>query len=294
MKQLTIMLVIVLCACSSFGQTNNKSAILYGKTEISALTTEPYSKWYDSTYQAYQPNEKIINKIKSEGVRDVRVEIYYGTWCGDSRREVPRMMKVLDVVGIKNTSISLIALGGNDSLYKQSPAGEETGKGIFRVPVMIVYKNGKEAGRINEYPAMSLEQDLLLILSGKPYMPNYKTFALVNEWLTTGALTDKNTSMRGLAMQLKSLTGSEHELNSLGYVFLKQHKKAEALRIFQLNALLYPESANVASSLGEGYLENGDVKMAIATLERSLLLNKDAELLKEILTVLYKAKGYAQ
>jgi predicted Zn-dependent protease len=90
---------------------------------------------------------------------------------------------------------------------------------------------------------------------------------------------------------LKWLACGESELNSLGYLLLKHNRAAEALRLFQVNATLYPESANVISSLGEGYLKNGDSKNAIIQLERSLELNKEPQLIKEILQLLYEAKG---
>ena len=70
----------------------------------------------------------------------------------------------------------------------------------------------------------------------------------------------------------------------------KQDKKKEALKIFQVNYNLFPESSTINSSLGEGYYENGDYKKAIVSLERSLELNKDPKTTKEILTILYKAK----
>ena len=41
-------------------------------------------------------------------------------------------------------------------------------KGIFRVPTVIVYRNGIEVNRINEFPALSLEHDLYAILNGQP------------------------------------------------------------------------------------------------------------------------------
>jgi len=106
-----------------------------------------------------------------------------------------------------------------------------------------------------------------------------------------GALADKNISTMGLAGQLKQLVSGENELNALGYVWLKQGRKEEALKIFHVNAHLYPESANVISSLGEGYYKNGDTKNAIKFMERALELNKDPRQLKEILELLYAVKG---
>jgi tetratricopeptide (TPR) repeat protein len=137
---------------------------------------------------------------------------------------------------------------------------------------------------------LSLEKDLLGIFNSQAYAPNYHSFKTVLGWLNDGSLIDENTSTRGLAEQLRTLVANEHELNSLGYLLLKQGKKKEALKIFQVNYNLYPESSNIASSLGEGYFENADYKKAVALLERSLELNKDPAGLKDILPLLYRAK----
>jgi tetratricopeptide (TPR) repeat protein len=131
---------------------------------------------------------------------------------------------------------------------------------------------------------------MLGILTNQPYTPNYHSFYVVQQWMNDGSLTDENISIAGLAEQLRTLISSERELNSLGYLLLKQDKKKEALKIFQVNYNLFPESSTINSSLGEGYYENGDYKKAIVSLERSLELNKEPKAVKEILVILYKAK----
>jgi tetratricopeptide (TPR) repeat protein len=287
-------LVLSCCAIVSTvvitAQTNtSKPEILYGAVQQTDLQKPPYNKWFDSMYAAYDPSPAVISSINRQELKDIRIDIFFGTWCGDSRREVPRFLKMMDQLAVPASKISLVATG-SDSLYKQSPQHEEAGKGIFRVPVFIVYRNGAEIGRINEFPVTSLEKDLATILAGQSYDPNYRSFALVNRWLIDGSLQDKNTNLRGLALQLKYLVAGERELNSLGYVLLEQGKKAAALKLFQVNALLYPESANVLSSLGEGYYENADHHNAVVTLEKAIELNKEPALVKEILKVLYKAK----
>ncbi len=45
------------------------------------------------------------------------------------------------------------------------------------------------------------------------------------------------------------------------------------------------------SSLGEGYYKTGDAKNAVFYLEKTLELNKDPKMVKEVLAILYKAKG---
>ncbi len=290
MKKISMAIVLMAVSIISIAQTA-KPTILYGTITQNDLMQAPFNKWFDSIYNAYQPDTKITATIKKTNTKDISMEIFLGTWCGDSKREVPRFMKLLHDASFPVSQVKLIGLGSSDSLYKQGPKQEEKGKGIFRVPVFIVYRNGVEVGRINEFPVTSLEKDLQTILTGGDYSPNYKSFSLLNEWLNDGTLLNKNSNIRGMAMQLKSLVNNERELNSLGYLLLQQGKKEEAFKVFQLNAQLYPESSNVLSSLGEGYYKIGDNKTAIQFLERALEINKDPLLVKEILQILYEVKG---
>ena len=265
--------------------------ILYGKITRDSLLQEPYNKWFTKGMTEYNPNTETKNKLLQQPTKNISIEIFFGSWCGDSKREVPRFIKMLDEIKFNMANTKLVCVGGSDSLYKQSPQREEKGKGIFRVPVFIVYKNGVEINRINEYPSMSLEKDFLSILTGDVYSPNYKSFPIINKWLGDGTLSDTNIVPRSLAQQLKPLVSNENELNSLAYLLLKHDMKKEALIVFRINANLFPESQNVLSSLGEGYLRNGNADKAITFLESSILLTKDPATLKSILALLYEAKG---
>lgn len=285
---------ILVCICAGMGtiaqNINSKPAILYGIFPADSLTTAPFNSWFNKNYQEYKPDSITFTALKKQSIKDISIRVFLGTWCGDSKREVPRFVKLLNEMNFPTTNLQLIGLGGLDSLVKQSPQGEEKGLGIFRVPTIIIYKKGVEINRINEYPALSLEKDLLKIISNQPLLPNYRSFATVSQWLKEGLLLDANVSSRSLAAQLKHLAATENELNSLGYLLLSHQQKKEALKIFQVNSILFPESANITSSLGEGYFENGDYTSAITLLEKSLEQNKDPLAIKGILAVLYKAK----
>lgn len=286
-----IIIVFVIISCSAPAQiTAEKDRILYGVCTKDSLSIKPFAKWFDTAYKSYNPTTSVVSLLKKQNLDNITIKIFFGTWCGDSKREVPRFLKLLSAVSFPESKLQIIGLGGSDSLYKQSPQHEEAGLGIFRVPVFIVYKNGVEVNRINEFPVNSLEKDMFAILSGQSYSPNYRSFSTILRWLNDGSLTDDNNSIRGLSEQLRLLVAGEHELNSLGYLLLKQGKKKEALQIFRMNYNLFPESSNIASSLGEGYYENGDYKKAVSFLERSLELNKDPAAIKEVLGILYKAK----
>jgi thiol-disulfide isomerase/thioredoxin len=92
----------------------------------------------------------------------VEIKVVMGTWCHDSKREVPRFYKILSH---KTDNIEMIALDRK----KQSPNGETDAMAITNTPTFIFYKNGKEMNRIVETPVDSLERDMIKILSGKEY-----------------------------------------------------------------------------------------------------------------------------
>jgi CubicO group peptidase (beta-lactamase class C family) len=67
---------------------------------------------------------------------------------------------------------------------------------------------------------------------------------------------------------------SEQSINSLGYrVFYGMKKPMEALRIFQLNVELHPNSWSAYDSLGETYAKNRQKDLAIENYQKSLDLN---------------------
>ena len=85
------------------------------------------------------------------------------------------------------------------------------------------------------------------------------------------------------SLSKNSFVFNEDELNSLGYQMIKENKLEEAIKLFKLNVEEYPESANVYDSLGEGYMNNGQIDLAIENYERSLELNPDNNNVREIL-----------
>jgi hypothetical protein len=83
------------------------------------------------------------------------------------------MLKILDAAGIKEKQYDIIFVSNEAELYKQSPQHEEKGRNIKRVPTFIISEGKNEQARIIESPKESLEKDLMKILQGKEYVPNY-------------------------------------------------------------------------------------------------------------------------
>ena len=92
---------------------------------------------------------------------DISIKIVLGTWCPDSRREVPRFMRIIDELDIPHDRLEFI---GVDDV-KISPIENFDSLDIIRVPTFIFFRNNLEIGRIIENPVTSLEQDMIDILS---------------------------------------------------------------------------------------------------------------------------------
>lgn len=134
---------------------------LLGYFKREQLYRTPYCEWYLTGYDNYKPDSLIVNKLTVLGTDNLSLKVIMGTWCPDSRREVPRLLHVLDLWKFPSENVTFI--GVDES--KLSPVGEYEGLGIQRVPTFIFYKNNIEAGRIIENPTASLEQDIVNILT---------------------------------------------------------------------------------------------------------------------------------
>lgn len=270
MKRITLLSLFIIFSIHTVAQKDSR---LLGVCSAKDFDREPYAAWYKPGYENYTPTGAIITQLKKLNPSTFTVTIIFGSWCGDSKRELPRMMKVLNTAGFPEKNIHLIGVYDSLEAYKQAPNREEKGLNVYRVPTFIVYQKGKEVGRIVEYPVESIERDLLKIVSGQPYTHNYKGYAQINIWLGQGVLQDSNINPRGLAQQLRNDVGRETDLNSCGYVLLMRNDVTEAINVFRININLFPQSPNCFDSLGEAYLIAGMKAESKACYERVLELD---------------------
>jgi len=80
----------------------------------------------------------------------------------------------------------------------------------------------------------------------------------------------------------------QSSINQKGYELLRQESRAMAIAVFKCNAQAYPGSANVYDSLGEAYLANGDIQLAIDSYRRALALEPGLESAKRALEKIQK------
>jgi thiol-disulfide isomerase/thioredoxin len=141
---------------------SEQSTWLLGYFNRSLLSHEPHSAWFLKGYDAYQPSQDALGKLNVISKDGLTIKIVMGTWCPDSRREVPRFMRIVDLWNFPAEKITFIGVDN----FKNGPVGEFPDLKIERVPTFIIYKNNIESGRIIENPVTSLEQDMVNILTG--------------------------------------------------------------------------------------------------------------------------------
>ncbi|MCE2893004.1 MAG: tetratricopeptide repeat protein [Flammeovirgaceae bacterium] len=275
MNKLSLLILCLFFYTAAIAQKQETK--LLNEVSLSQLKQEPYTTWYTKNHEDYRPNVQIVEALKKTNHTKYTMKIFFGSWCGDSKRELPKMTKVLEKLSFPQKNITLIGVDDSTEVYKQSPQRQEAGMNIFRVPTFIVYENGKEVGRIVEYPTETMERDLLKIFARKEYTANYFGYPQIIQWMKDGLLTDENISARGLAMQLKSRVSNESELNACGYVLMAQGNLREAITVLRINANLFLQSANCWDSLGEAYAKDGQKDKAIQAYEYVLELDPKSE-----------------
>ncbi|MDA3909871.1 MAG: thioredoxin family protein [Bacteroidales bacterium] len=120
-----------------------------------------FSEWFTANYDAYPVDSESLVDFQNNDTT-IKMLIYLATWCPDTRRELPRMKKILDKLNV-NWDINLIGLNRK----KQLSDGESPENGITHVPSFVIFQNNMEIGRIVERPEQSLEKDLKKILNAK-------------------------------------------------------------------------------------------------------------------------------
>lgn len=142
-------------------ETTADGKMLLGNQLKSKFLETPYSDWYVKEHDEYALDQKAIGELKKAKINTYNITVFMGTWCEDSHRDFPRLMRILEEVKYPEGKLTIIAVNRK----KESPNGEESLFNIQKVPTIIVQKYGKELGRIIEMPTSGyIERDLVEIL----------------------------------------------------------------------------------------------------------------------------------
>lgn len=105
-------------------------------------------------YAHFAPTEAELSEIQALAGKEIVA--LFGTWCHDSVREVPRLLKLLDLGQVKYKELTLFGL----SRQKSDPDGYAEKYGLRYTPTIIVSDGTDEIARMIEKPNDSMAGDL--------------------------------------------------------------------------------------------------------------------------------------
>ena len=116
-------------------QSSQDGQMLLGRQSLSQFEKSDYS-WYGTELDNYSTDKASIAQLKKRGISSYQILVFLGTWCDDSHREFPRLVKILQEAGYPMDKLQIIAVNRK----KESPEGEEGPYNIQRVPTIVVKK----------------------------------------------------------------------------------------------------------------------------------------------------------
>jgi len=139
----------------------NGAVTLVGEVTFDDLESEPTFTWMRSASGASTYDANQLLKIRD--LNNFQIKAFIGTWCGDSYELLPAFRSLLQAIAYPLGQLTLFGMGRDKTLAD----GAEKKYAVRRLPTIILFdKSGLERGRIEERVKLSLEDDLMVILSG--------------------------------------------------------------------------------------------------------------------------------
>lgn len=91
------------------------------------------------------------------------VTVYFGAWCEDCRRELPRFFKALDTAGDVPFTYELVGVDKYFQADEVSPVPLD----LPAIPAFVVDRDGQIVGSVVEKAPNGIERDLLSLLRGE-------------------------------------------------------------------------------------------------------------------------------
>lgn len=167
MKHFIFILLFSLNSFSMYAQSDydksidkETNAVIYkGEISFEDLLKEPGFSWFHEGITNYTPKRDAIAFLQKE-LPGYEVIVFIGTWCEDSHLMIPQLHNVLKAAEYPFRRLSLYGV----NRAKETKFAEEKLYNISFVPTILLYKDGKEIGRIVESVQKSVEEDLVSLI----------------------------------------------------------------------------------------------------------------------------------
>ena len=145
-----------LVGCGNTSEHQTPSHIPLGDINLATLNAD--FPLFNVGYQAYGASKAQLDLV-AKWPDNLNVDVYFGTWCHDSQREVPKFLKLIkqhQAANNRSISYKLISLDYN----KQEPQKRAQSVNVKYTPTFIVKLGDKEIGRIVENTQQSYAHDI--------------------------------------------------------------------------------------------------------------------------------------
>lgn len=109
----------------------------------------------------YKVDAALLAKLKAEG-RNVKMRVYFGTWCPVCGRMVPKVLKMAE--NLQGSKVQIEYYGLPQPMSDDPITAKENLNGV---PTAIIYIDGKEFGRLDGHTLGQPESALQKLLAGE-------------------------------------------------------------------------------------------------------------------------------
>jgi len=149
--------IALITSMAFVGCAHTDDSVDYALGEVNQQELLSQYESFSSSYQEFEVNQEQTEQVK-QWPEKLKIDIYFGTWCHDSQREVPHLLKAL--AGNNHINVTLLGL----DFQKSEPKGRAKQAEIKYTPTFVVYLADKEIGRIIERPKETLVDDISAML----------------------------------------------------------------------------------------------------------------------------------
>lgn len=150
-----------------FRDPQNDRVVYKGLFSRHDMEGEPTFSWLPTGIEEYTPNAAAVSFLEKNLPR-YQLLIFMGTWCGDTKDLLPKLLKVLQQANIATDELMMVGMDrGKTTISREGKRLVRKYKAQSLPTFVVIDGSGKEVGRIVESANKSVEEDLVAIISKK-------------------------------------------------------------------------------------------------------------------------------
>ena len=141
---------------------NAQNSDIFGVTSPEEIRST--HRIFDIYIDRYEPDSTALVYLSNYD-EPINIKILFGTWCHDSKREVPAFIKTMELANNSNFNVEYIGVN------REKTDGQGFSKlyNLQYTPTFIIFKGSFEAGRMVEEVVKPIEIQLVEILKSSAF-----------------------------------------------------------------------------------------------------------------------------